>query len=149
MNSLKEFPQKKESEPRRVVVMFIHNQQGEILFTRRSLNRKFLPGIWALPAGHIENQESFQDTVRREANEELGIDVEDVNLVEIIEEPGGEKTKVFLVDIPHDSYSGTPQMANEEFKEIQWFSTTEFYNKFSDNEIGTTLRHLRPRFQNK
>lgn len=147
MTSIKEFTQPKENGTRNVVVMLIHNKQGETLFTRRATKRKFLPGVWALPAGHIESSENFQQTTVREANEELQIDVHAVNLIETIDEPGGDNTRVFLVDILHTDYSGIPQLANDEASEIRWFQIDEFYNQFSDQEIGSTLRHLRPKFQ--
>lgn len=132
---------------REVVVLFIYNEEGEVLFTKRSQNCRLLPGIWALPSGHIEEGESFEDTVIREAQEELNIQVQGVGLDEIIHEPGGDNTKVHLVRIPATSYGGIPIINSDELETIAWMRTTDFYKRFSDAEIGSTLRYLRPKFQ--
>lgn len=135
--------------PREAVVLFIYNDKGEALFTKRSQNRRFLPGVWALPAGHMEKGESFEDTARREAQEELAIDIHTVSLDEVIHEPSGDNTQIHLLSILAGSYSGTPTINSDEFEEIAWIKVTDFYSKYKDEEIGSTLRYLRPRFERK
>lgn len=147
---MKDAMKSKEQEKdnlREVVVMLIHNNQGEIFFTKRSPNRKFIPGVWALPSGHVEEGENFQDAAVREAQEELNIRVKKVDFVETIREPSGEGAVVNLISIPRESYEGIPAINSDEFESIDWMKIEDFYNKFSDAEIGPTLRYLRVKFQ--
>lgn len=145
--SNKEIKKEDGATPREAVVLFIYNDKGETLFTKRSKNRRFLPGVWALPAGHMEKGENFEDTVKREAQEELAIDVHTVGLDEVIHEPSGDNTQIHLLSIFADSYTGTPTINTDEFETIMWMKVPEFYAKFKDEEIGSTLRYLRPRFE--
>lgn len=135
---------------REVVVMLVRNDKEETLFTKRAPSRKFLPGVWALPSGHIDKGEDFSTATIREAKEELDVDVREVRLVEIIDEPSGDSNvKVNLVEIAFESYSGIPSVNTDEFKTIAWMRIEDFYNRFKDEEIGSTLRHLRSKFQKK
>lgn len=53
---------------------FIYNY-GKVLVAQRALTKKFMPGIFELPGGHIEFGESVEDGLKREIMEELGIDI--------------------------------------------------------------------------
>lgn len=144
---MKSSKEAEQTKPRQAVVMLIYNERGEVLFTKRSSTRKLLPGVWALPSGHIESGENLKGAAIREAGEELNIQVTDVNLVETINEPSGDNALVYLVNIPKEAYNGTPSINNDEFESISWMRIENFYSRFSDEEIGSTLRHLRARFQ--
>ena len=128
---------------RKAVVMIIENSGKKVLFTKRNPKRKYLPGVWALPAGHIDPGEDYIKTSKREAREELGIDVNSVELLETVEEPGGDKSLVYVVKIAYDSYTKNPKINTDEFEQIDWMSLSDFYKKYSDDQIGSTLRHLR------
>ncbi len=136
-----------EGNPRNVVVMLIHNDKGETLFIKRSQKVKYLPGVWALPSGHIEEGESYIDTAKRETREELGVEVETVDLLETIEKPQGEAISVQLIDIPVSQYKGTPHSISDEIEILTWMRMEDFFNTFTDEQIGSTLQYLRPRFQ--
>lgn len=147
--SNKEIKKEDGTTPREAVVLFIYNDKGEALFTKRSKNRRFLPGVWALPSGHMKKGESFEETAIREAQEELAIDVHAVSLIEDIHEPSGDNIQVHLLSILANSYSGIPTIHTDEFEAISWMKVSDFYAKFKDEEIGSTLRYLRPRFEMK
>lgn len=51
------------------------NDGHEIMVARRALTKKFLPGKFELPGGHIDFGETLEDGLRRELKEELDIDV--------------------------------------------------------------------------
>jgi len=50
--------------------------EGKILFVKRSMKKKILPGMWEFPSGTMEKGERNYETIKREALEELGIEVE-------------------------------------------------------------------------
>ena len=47
----------------------------EVMVARRALTKRFLPGKFELPGGHIEFGETLVDGLRRELKEELAVDV--------------------------------------------------------------------------
>ncbi len=54
-------------------------QEGKILLGRRA-NTGYCDGNWGLPGGHGEDRETVAQGAAREAKEELGIDIESVDL---------------------------------------------------------------------
>ena len=60
----------------------IFDEAGRILLVERSDDRR-----WGLPAGWVDPNEAPADTVRREAREELGLEVEPVHLVDVMFRP--------------------------------------------------------------
>ena len=60
----------------------IFDDQGRILLVQRSDDR-----CWGLPAGWVDPNEAPANTVRREAREELNLEVEPVQLVDVMFRP--------------------------------------------------------------
>lgn len=58
----------------RTASLWITNSQGDILLAKRRIDKKVDPGKWAeAVGGTVENDDSYEETVIREAEEELGI----------------------------------------------------------------------------
>lgn len=53
---------------------FVH-QNGRVFIARRASTKKFLPGKFELPGGHIENGEDIVDGLKREFREEFGLEI--------------------------------------------------------------------------
>ena len=62
-----------------ITAALIHD--GKILLVERTPHRKVYPAVWDLPGGHIEGEESPEKGLRREAREELGIEIESFHLL--------------------------------------------------------------------
>lgn len=62
--------------PRVGVGVFILNDKGEFVFGRRKGSHG--AGSWALPGGHLEHNEDFEECTRREILEETGIELTDI-----------------------------------------------------------------------
>lgn len=54
-----------------VVAVFIRD--NKLLMEKRSKDKKVYPELLMCPSGHIENGESFEESVDREMKEELGL----------------------------------------------------------------------------
>lgn len=55
------------------VIALIRNEEGKILVTRRSLDKKWAAGSWEIPGGGAALGETSFDAVKREVFEETGI----------------------------------------------------------------------------
>ncbi len=65
------------SNPRlihRAVFILVYNNEGKILWQKRSLTKDVVPGQWVTSAsGHVMAGDSYDETAARELEEELGI----------------------------------------------------------------------------
>jgi 8-oxo-dGTP diphosphatase len=66
-------------------------REGKLLITQR-YPEAHMGGLWEFPGGKREPQESFSECLKRELMEELGIEVEELDLVETITHEYPEKT---------------------------------------------------------
>jgi ADP-ribose pyrophosphatase YjhB (NUDIX family) len=48
-------------------------RQGRILLGRRSPEKRLCPGMWDVIGGHVEAWETYEQGLRRELREEVGI----------------------------------------------------------------------------
>lgn len=61
----------------------IFNENGEILLLRRQ-NTGYMDGYWGTPGGHLENNESIIDGLKREIKEEIDMNIINSKLISII-----------------------------------------------------------------
>jgi nucleoside triphosphatase len=81
--------------PEPTVGAFIFNKKGEILL----LQSHKWPGRYVVPGGHVELGERLEEAVAREAKEETGLDVHDVefiNFQQFIYDPAFWKKRHFI-----------------------------------------------------
>lgn len=110
-----------------VVASVIYNEKGEFLLAQRHLKDNNQPGVWAIPAGHVEeivnSFDSLEENLKREVNEEIGVEI---NIERYLDshswiDPDYKKiTIVFLCNIKN----GVP-MPLDETKDVKWFSLQE------------------------
>lgn len=100
--------------------IIIRNNDGEILM----MDRVAYPYGWACPAGHVEEGETPEQAVLREAKEETGIDVTEYKLlleefVEWNECVKGEKGHYWYLYEAQD-WEGEIKKSEKESKDMQW-----------------------------
>ncbi len=61
-----------------VVVPLIRDSEDRYLVCRMPEHRGVYPGQWGLPGGGIEPEETMEEALRREAREELGLELQSV-----------------------------------------------------------------------
>jgi len=122
-------------------VALIIKQGNKILFIKRSKFKKNLPNIWAFPTGTVKEGENIEKTTKREAKEELGIEVEiDKTLVTKELPEFGDRLYFQVCTIK----SGLPTIQEpQEIDEIQWKSFKNFYATYDNTQIGHGLVYLR------
>lgn len=113
------------------------------LFVQRSATKKSLPNIWAFPSGTVEEGESLEATIHREAMEELGVTVE---IEGTMGELDIEKFGVRLHFISCSAIEGEACIKEpDEIQTLRWLTFEEFFSEFTDDEIGHGLIWLRTR----
>ena len=109
--------------PRVGACTIVFNDAGQVLLTRRADN-----GLWCVPGGHMDMDETIQRTAIRETKEETGLDVE-------IERMSGMYSVIYPADIFPEKKSrsvfivafrckilGGELTLNEEVTEFGWFN---------------------------
>lgn len=121
--------------------VFFIDGEGRALLQRRQDN-----GLWAGTGGAMEFGETFEDTVRREAVEEIGLFPESLERLNVYsgEEmhhvyPNEDEVYVVGVVFVCEKYSGTLIIDPEECLEARFFTLAEFPD---ESEIHPTDRPM-------
>lgn len=97
---------------------------------------------WEVPGGKVEEEESPTEAAKREAEEEIGVEVE-------LEKP------FFSGEFQHDGdiflwhgyiveMIGKPAIQEEKFSEMKWFSADDL----EDADLAPNLEMIRPALRN-
>ena len=57
------------------------NSDNQVLLTQRGHDREHHPGEWEILAGRLDQGECFEDAIKREAQEELGIELKIITIL--------------------------------------------------------------------
>lgn len=92
------------------IAVYVALIAGERVFLLRRANTGYRDGEWALPAGHVEAGETPEQAARREALEETGVALHDLDCVHASWRQYGEDGAKAYVDYLFfcRSWSGTP-----------------------------------------
>ncbi|TQS45624.1 NUDIX hydrolase [Cryptosporangium phraense] len=106
----------------------LRRDDGRILLQRRQ-NTGYLDGHWAVgAAGHVEAGESVLDAARREAQEELGIAVDDLRPITVMHRTVGTARIDQRVDFFFECrrWTGEPERREpDRAAELRWVSPDE------------------------
>lgn len=113
----------------------IMNDEGRVLL----LKHVFRPGSgWGIPGGFINKGEQAEDAVRRELREEVGLEIDQVELAFVrTVEPVNQLEIIFRCRA-----SGTPQPRNIEIQRVEWFKLDEFPEDLPQSQRQTIKRAL-------
>lgn len=110
--------------PEPTVGILIFNQQGEMLL----LESHKWPGAYVVPGGHVELGERIEDAVVREAKEETGLDVYDLEFLlfqQFIYDPAFWKRRHFIFFDFSAKTDNTNVVLNDEAQEYGWIEPEE------------------------
>jgi ankyrin repeat protein len=99
---------------RREVVAALLIRRGRVLLARRAAGKRIAPGKWHLPGGHVESGESDAAALRREIQEELGVDVTVRDTVYAFDylwddEPASGNAHLVTLDVPNADLRWDPR----------------------------------------
>lgn len=108
------------------VACFIINDKSQVLLQKRSPNKRFHPGIWALCAGHVAAYETLEEAMLREIKEEVGLVVPKIDL-----HPFSERKISLRATNSHITYfyyvrcnkkEQEFKIQEDELSEVRWFN---------------------------
>lgn len=116
------------------VTAIIKRDDGKILITRRSPNKKKWPGKWTVPGGNLEDADflgtpteinnqwyhTLENCVRREVREEVGVELHNIKYLCNIAVPG-----CIIISYTADWFSGDVKLQAEECVEYAWVTWEE------------------------
>ena len=120
------------------VGMWVINSRKEILITKRAPEKRFAPGKWENPAGHLIHGETSEDAVIRELREETGVEVarEDIFLL------GTTRVGHFFGDnycVRKDVELENVKLQPGETCDVKWVTLPELERMARDEELAPSV----------
>ncbi len=106
-----------------VAVFLILEQDGKVLLQRR-FNTGWMDGMYTLPSGHVEQGESVNTALIREAKEEIGISLERKNarLVHVMHRKSDEREYIDFFFEANEWDGGPANMEPAKCDQLLWSS---------------------------
>ena len=119
---------------------WIINSNNDILLTQRAPNKKYA-GIWEPTSGHVMGGETGLEGIKRELNEELGINIndEEIKLVKsFIDKKSIKEIWLIRKDIKIEDL----KFLDSEVSDAKYVSLTEFEKMLENNETFNNLQYF-------
>jgi ADP-ribose pyrophosphatase YjhB (NUDIX family) len=128
----------KQQFPEPTVGIFIFNQRGKLLL----LQSHKWPGVYVVPGGHVELGEQIRETAIREAKEETGLDIYDlefINFQEFIYDPAFWKHRHFIFFDYAAKTDNTDVVLNDEAQAYIWIEPQKALELELDSYTRTSV----------
>lgn len=130
-------------EYRMAVGIWIIDKSGRIFLTRRSMEKKYAPGKWENPAGHVQAGETPIHAVIRELGEETGLKVSEEQIALL----GSSCCWPYLgrdFGVHMDVELDQVRFQEGETCDAKWVTFREFARMARDGEFASSLTdHMR------
>lgn len=111
-----------------LIVRAIIKHQDNILLTSITKNNKdFAHDLYFLPGGHVDHNEASIDALKREINEEMGVNISEAEFAGVLECSWDRKGKiyhevnfVYNVQLPNLDLLSPPKAIDSSFHEFVW-----------------------------
>lgn len=121
-------------------------RDGKVLVVKRA-SIDFLPQIWELPGGGLEEGESLEETLRREIREEVGLEIIKIfGLFKGFDYQSEDGFKTRQVNFAVSVYKGRVVLNNSEHVEFAWIISKDIITKPDFRFTAEILSSLRDLF---
>ena len=107
-------------EPKRPKIgvgVFVRKDDHILMINRKGSHGD---GTWGCPGGHLEWNEDFEETARREVKEETNVDVKNIRFAGLTNDKFKEEEKHYLTVWVECEYLAGEARSNKESREVQW-----------------------------
>ena len=132
--------------------VMVFNEEGKLLLGLRNSDEKLADselheeGTWTMPGGNIEYGETMEEAGIREAKEETGIDVHDLEVI-CVQTDKNEYAHYISVGMIAHSFNGTPRaMEPEQILKWEWFDLNNLPNNIFSPSKKTIDCYLQKKF---
>ena len=126
----------------RFAVELIIEHNGKFLVCRRRPDVEVAPGLWNVPAGKVQYNESMDAAIIREAKEETNLDISDFNCLGYQFINKAHQRCVYTYHVKIDDISNI-QIDEGEFDRYAWIDTSQIHEYDSLNpHIKDAIVHL-------
>ena len=124
----------------RVAAEAIIEKDGKILITKRAAHRNHAPNEWETLTGRIEQGETLEVGLKREVQEEVGLEVEVIQPFYTFHFfRGSQKEEHLGVSFWCKYKSGQVKLNKDEQSEFQWVTVKEALTFIHDKSIKKSL----------
>ena len=118
----------------RAVHILVFNQQGQLFLQKRSMNKDLNKGLWdTSAAGHVDAGEDYLPSAIREADEELGIDIEST-LQSLFKLSPTKQLGMEFIQVYQCMHNGQFTLNIEEIDEGAWFLVADISKRVADDD---------------
>ncbi len=110
---------------RQRVVGAILRSEDRVLLCHRSPARRWYPGVWDFPGGHVEDVERPVEALRRELIEEIGVDIRTVKGEPVLHRSDADTGLDLTVWLVTDWQGTVENHQPEEHDHVNWFAENE------------------------
>lgn len=135
-----------QADTYRATGLWVTDSKGRILLAQRGLNKSHHPGKWG-PAvsGTVEEDETYEENVLKEAKEELGLD--NINVIEEQKKRRKGKYNYFAqwFSVVLDIDISEIKIQKEEVEQVKWFTKEELnkqVNKHPENFLKGVIERV-------
>ena len=104
----------------------IDKEKKQILISKRSMNKKYFPGLWEVIGGNLEFGEDFENCIIREVKEEINCSIKD--LKHLHSRAMYLNGLMYITIAYYGELTDEPAFNQEEISEIKWISKDELGN---------------------
>lgn len=122
----------------RTIYVLVINANDEVLIHKRSETKDLYPNCWDLSVGgHVNYQDSYEETAARELREELGLEVFEEDLISkgevLVKLPNsGEFFNVYEYHLKPGEKISTSE---EEIQETRWMTVDDIKKSMDDGDL--------------
>lgn len=114
-----------------VSVIFIENSNGEFLMQKTSKEKG---GLYSSTGGHVNSGETPLETIKREVEEEIGINIYNDNIIELGYKIGGIPLR-YMFYLKKDIDINDVKVQKEEVDLVKYMSVADIYNLIESKQI--------------